>query len=163
MFRTVPPPQGDPCRRHDGTSLPHTAMSVGFLQPQKKGQYPQAFYISQDFLKYTVDPRVEPSTVHLTAARSPAGGRRPQDPLSTTSPHDDAGGGASALFPPPTHPPPRKAARRRGDLYVSPRGATLDSWIQGRSGTDWRPGRIHRPTDTHPAFSSSVRAIYTYH
>ena len=147
MFRTVPPPQGDPCRRHDGTSLPHTAMSVGFLQPQKKRTVPPSIlYISRLFKIYSRSGDRRPATVHLTAARSPAGGRRPQDPLSTTSPHDDAGGGGQLVVSSPTPPPSPKAARKRGDLFVSPRGVTLDSWIQGRSGTSSRPRVGTHPT-----------------
>ena len=110
MFRTVPPPQGDPCRRHDGTSLPHTAMSVGFLQPQKKRTVPPSvLYISRLFKIYS-----------RTVDRPPDGGAvargwtaTPRPPLDDEPPRRRRRGGGSALFPP--HPLPEK---QRADAEI---------------------------------------------
>ena len=118
MFRTVPPPQGDPCRRHDGTSLPHTAMSVGFLQPQKKRTVPPSvLYISRLFKIYS-----------RTVDRPPDGGAvargwtaTPRPPLDDEPPRRRRRGGPARCFLPHPTPSPKSSAQTRRSVCISSR------------------------------------------
>ena len=118
MFRTVPPPQGDPCRRHDGTSLPHTAMSVGFLQPQKKRTVPPSvLYISRLFKIYS-----------RTVDRPPDGGAvargwtaTPRPPLDDEPPRRRRRGGPARCFLPHPTPLPESSAQTRRSVCISSR------------------------------------------